>query len=256
MENTSYITLSRQTVLRRQMDVLANNLANISTPAFKSEAMLVVEHDSPIATQGPKNMRTVAFVKDFATVRDMSEGPLFHTDNPLDMAISGPGYFSIKTPDGERFTRQGAFLLNGKGELVTMAGQQVLDDRGRAIVVPPGSGEVEVAHDGTISARDPQLQTQNVVLARLKISQFDNEYMLKREANGLYKPDQGVTAKPVAQPKVMQGMIEKSNVNGIVEMTKLIDTVRSFQSAGNLMEEEHNRQLKAIDTLTKSNLTA
>lgn len=256
MENPSYITLSRQTVLRRQMDVLANNLANMSTPAFKAEALMVIEHESEIATQGPRGMRSISFVKDMATVRDMSEGVLFHTGNPLDLAISGDGYFAVETEDGERYTRQGSFLLDGDGQMVTMAGQPVLNERGRPIIVPPGSGEIEVARDGTISARDPILQAQNVVLGRLKVIGFENDYALKREANGLYRPEDTAVAEAVVDPKVLQGTIEKSNVNGIVEMTRLIETVRSYQSASNVVDGEHERQRKAIDTLTRSSLHA
>ncbi len=256
MENPSYITLSRQSVLRRQMDVLANNLANMSTPAFKAESMMVIEHESKIAGQGPRGMRTISFVKDLATVRDLSEGQMFHSDNPLDLAISGPGYFSIETEEGERFTRHGAFLMDGEGRLVTMAGRPVLSERGREIVVPPNSSEIEIAQDGTVSARNPLLQGENLVLGRIKITEFENEYQLKREANGLYRPEDGANPQLVEAPKVFQGMIEKSNVNGIVEMTKLIETVRTYQSSTNVMEQEHERQRRAIDTLTKSSLSA
>lgn len=256
MENPSYITLSRQTVLRRQMDVLANNLANMSTPAFKAEALMVIEHESPVSTFGPQGMRNVSFVKDLATVRDMSEGVIYHTDNPLDLAISGPGYFAVETEEGERFTRQGSFLLDGDGQLVTTAGVPVLNERGRPIVVPPNSGEIEIAQDGTISVRDPVLQNQNLVIGRLRVVEFENDYRLKREADGLYRPEDGANPTPVAQPKVLQGALEKSNVNGIVEMTRLIETVRTFQSASNLMDDEHERQRKAIETLTRSSLSA
>lgn len=256
MENPSYITLSRQAVLRRQMDVLANNLANMSTPAFKAEALMVVEHESPISTQGPRGLRSVAFVKDLATVRDMAEGPLFHTDNPLDLAISGDGYFAVDTDEGERYTRHGAFLLDGEGRLTTIAGQAVLSENGREIVVPAGATEIEIARDGTISTRDPANPMLDLVLGRLKIVGFENDYQLRREANGLYRPGEGAVPEPVEQPQVMQGMIEKSNVNGIVEMTRLIETVRSFQSSSNIMEEEHERQRKAIQTLTQSSLSA
>lgn len=256
MENTSYITLSRQAVLRRQMDVLANNLANMSTPAFKAESLMVIEHESEIAKQGPRGMRTVSFVKDLATVRDMSEGPLFHTDNPLDLAISGDGYFAIETDEGERYTRHGAFLLDGEGRLITATGQGVLAEDGREIVVPAGAGEVEIAQDGTVSARDPLNPTVDMVVGRLRVVGFENDYQLRREADGLYRAGDGAAPQPVAQPNVQQGMLEKSNVSGIVEMTRLIETVRSFQSASNVMDEEHERQRRAIQTLTQSSLSA
>lgn len=256
MENPSYITLSRQSVLRRQLDVLANNLANMSTPAFKAEALMVIEHESEISSQGPRGLRSISFVKDVATVRDMSEGVLFHSDNPLDLAISGDGYFAIKTEEGERYTRQGTFLLDGDGRIVTTVGQPVLNDRNRPIVVPPNSGAVEIAQDGTVSARDPILQGQNVILGRLKVVGFENDWQLKREANGLYRPEDDAAMEPIPNPKVLQGMIEKSNVNGIVEMTRLIETVRSYKNSSNLMDGEHERMRNAIDTLTRSSLSA
>jgi flagellar basal-body rod protein FlgF len=147
MENPGYIALSRQMVLRRQMDLLANNLANLTTPGYRGESMLFVEHLKP--TQ-PREQ--VAFVQDLATVRDLRAGPMSHTGNPLDLAIKGEGYFAVETPEGERYTRAGGFTLDPDGQIVTVKGYPLLGKGGAPITVPPDSGAVTVARDGTVSS--------------------------------------------------------------------------------------------------------
>ncbi|MBL9034438.1 MAG: flagellar hook-basal body complex protein, partial [Rhodospirillaceae bacterium] len=117
METPIYIALSRQMVLRNQMDVVANNIANASTPGFKAEMMLLTEVELP-AERGTE----LSYVQDFATARDFSAGPLRATGNDLDLAIQGDGFFSVQTPDGVRYTRVGRFQLDANGTLITSQG--------------------------------------------------------------------------------------------------------------------------------------
>lgn len=236
MENAGYIALSRQMTLRREMDVVANNMANINTPAFKGQAMLFVEY-LETSDSGEK----MSFVQDIALVRNLTEGQMTSTSNPLDLAIAGEGYFEIETPTGPRYTRNGVFQLNAASELVTTSGARVLDGGGNAIVLPPNSSDVTITRDGTVS-------TDQGPAGQLRLVRFENEQALVKNADGLYDAD-GQDPLPAEDAEVHQGMIEGSNVQGIIELTRMIETVRSYSSAGKLVNDEHERLRRAIQSL-------
>jgi flagellar basal-body rod protein FlgF len=168
------------------------------------------------------------------------------TENPLDLALSGPGYFAVQGEDGERYTRAGSFQLNEAGEIVTAAGKPVLDVNNNPIQLPPDAAVIEIARDGTVSTEEGQL-------AQLKLVAFDDEQALKKRADGLYEAAEGQVPKPAEEAQVMQGMLEGSNVQGVIEMTRMIDVVRSYQGAGKFTEGEHERILRAVRTLVSSN---
>lgn len=239
MENPGYVALSRQMVLKRQMDVVANNLANVTTPGFRAESMVFVEHLDRLRHSGPRDK--VSFVQDIATVHDLRPGPLTTTGNVLDLAIRGDGYFAVETPEGERFTRAGHFALDADGQVVTTAGYPVLGDNGTPIVIPPESGQIVIADDGTIS-------TDQGTVALLRLVRFENQQALKRQENGFYDAGPQI-AEPAEDSDVQQGTLESSNVMGVVEMTKMMATVRSYQTAATLTNEEHERQRRAITAL-------
>ncbi|WP_340118625.1 flagellar basal-body rod protein FlgF [Pelagibius sp. 7325] len=236
MENAGYIALSRQMVLRREMDVIANNMANLNTPAYKGQSMLFVEY-LETSDSGEK----MSFVQDISLVRNLTEGQMTTTENPLDLAIAGDGYFEVETPVGTRYTRNGVFQLNAAGELVTSSGQRVLGEGGNPVVLPPNSRDVTVTRDGTIS-------TDLGPVGRLSIVRFENEQAMVKLADGLYDAD-GQDPLPNEDAEVMQGMIEGSNVQGIIELTKMIETVRHYTSTGKLVNDEHERLRRAIQSL-------
>ncbi|TQV71275.1 flagellar basal-body rod protein FlgF [Denitrobaculum tricleocarpae] len=239
MENTGYIALSRQSVLRRQMDIIANNMANMTTPAFKGEDMMFVEHLKKTA-----NNDRVSLVQDLALLRNLNAGPMTKTDNPLDLAINGDGYFVVETPDGERYTRNGTFQLNQDGQIVTTQGDPVLGIDGNAITIPPNEPHISITRDGSISAGE-------TLIGRIQIVGFENEQELEKQSNSLFA--RGEQEPQVAEgAEVAQGMIEGSNVQGIVEMTKMITTVRSYSSTSKLVDQEHERQRRAIQVLASS----
>jgi len=238
MENTLYIALSYQTVMQRQLDVIANNIANVSTPGFKGEQMMFVEYLNDAVGKDD-----VSFVQDIAVVRDYREGSFARTGNPLDVAISGKGWLQVDTPTGMRYTRNGHLQIDAKSTLTTDSGHPVLDDNSRPIVMPATGGTPVIAPDGSITVN-------NQKVARLKLVSFDNEQLLRKDADSLYTTD--APALPAPKARVAQGMIEESNVKPIVEITNMIGAMREFQSAQQMIEEEHHRQLTAIDTLTKS----
>jgi flagellar basal-body rod protein FlgF len=238
MENTLYIALSYQTVMQRQMDVIANNIANASTAGFKGEQMMFVEY---LADTVGKN--DVSFVQDIAVLRDYREGAFTKTDNPLDVAISGKGWLVVDTPGGMRYSRNGNLQIDSKNTLTTATGHPVLGDNSRPITMPTTWRNLVISPDGTISADNQQV-------GRLKVVSFENEQLLRKDSESLYVTD--APALPAPKARVVQGMIEGSNVKPIVEMTNMMTALREFQSAQQMIEEEHKRQLSAIDTLTKS----
>jgi flagellar basal-body rod protein FlgF len=239
MENTGYIALSRQAVLARKLDVIANNLANMTTPSFKAEDMMFVEH---LKKTGDHDR--VSLVQDIALVRNISEGPMSKTNNPLDLAISGDGFFAIETADGERYTRNGTFQLNPQGQIVTSQGDRVLGVDGNSITLPLTESAISVASDGSVSAGE-------TLIGRLQMVRFENLQAMEKQSNSLFgSGEQDPLAADGAE--ILQGMIEGSNVQGIVEVTRMINTTRSYTAASKLVEQEHERQRKAIQVLAST----
>ena len=239
MENSLTIALARQSVLSRQMDVIATNLANLETSGFKAENMIFSEHLEKTA-----DGEVLSLVHDVSFVRDLSEGPMVGTQSPLDLAIHGEGYFVVGTDEGERYTRHGVFQLDDSGQIVTTNGDPVLNSGGSPIAVPLDASSITITRDGTISADAQEI-------GKIKLVSFENPQALSKIGNGLYKAvDQTPTAD--SESEVMQGMVENSNVKGVVEMTRMVDTVRSYQAASKLADTEHERILDAIDALVSS----
>ena len=239
MENPGYIALSKQTTLQRQMSVIANNLANMNTSGFKAERMVFREYISK-----PSETETLSFVQDFGLARDFTEGTATLTGNPLDLSISGPGYFALDTQNGDRYTRHGRFQLNETGQLVTGEGDIVLSNNGAPITIPPGSGSLTISADGSITGA-------NGPLGRIGLVEFENERNLKRSENNLYEA-KGERARAAENSSMLQGNLEGSNVQPILEMTRMIEVHRSYRSTQNFIKTEHDKILKAINIIGRT----
>lgn len=242
MESVSHITLSHQTSLKRQMEVVSNNIANMNTTAYREEDMMFEEvlRDTQDGETGE-----LSFTQDVSTFYDLESGPLKKTGNPLDVALNGDGYFTVQTEDGPRYTRDGAFTIDADNQLVTQEGRNVLDAQGNAIEIPENAGKIEIARDGTISSDQQDI-------AQLGLASFENEQELSRQPDSLYAPGDA-QAQELDNPEVHQGMLQQSNVQGIKEMTTMMDVVSSYQSTQQMMDNDHQRQLRAIRTLVGSN---
>lgn len=238
MENALYIALSRRRSLERQMDIVSNNLANMNTPAYKAERLVFQEY----LVEAQKRAPGLSYVQDFGQYRAMEEGPLQRTGNTFDVAISGDGYFTIDTPLGERYTRHGRFELNPNGELVNSSGNLVLGDAG-PIVVPPGTTDIEIARDGTISG-------SNGRIGRLQLVTFDDLTQLRRAADGMYTSTQEPQA--VDNPRMVQGSIEGSNVQAILELTNMMQIANQHSRMKTFIDKEDQRQRNMIDKLTQT----
>lgn len=245
MENAGYIALSRQTALWRQMDQIANNMANLNTTGFKAEHELFTDYVAQVRTDRSLFKDKVAFTQDFGMVRDLTEGALQTTGNSMDVAIKGDGYFTVETESGQQlYTRNGHFKIDGDGQLSTASGEILLNDVGQPVIVAPNETQFTVAKDGTIS-------TENGQIGRLKLAAFDDQRALKKVANGLYDAGEQ-QPQAVNAPHIVQGMLEQSNVNSMLEITKMINVQRAYESAQKMIDIENDRQRSAIDAYAKT----
>lgn len=244
MENTLYIALSRQTSLWRQLDMVANNLANVNTTGYKGVQPHFTEYVSKSKTDESLLSDRLSFVHDFGIVRDFTEGAFSATDNPLDLAIHGPSYFVVDTPEGIRYTRNGQLKINDEGMLVTSSNYPILDDRNNPIFIAPEETEFNVTRDGTIL-------TENGPVATLQTVEFADQQKLRATHSGLYRNTEN-NPMTVVRPNVEQGMIETSNVNAVVEMTEMIKLQRAYENVQMMIDTEHTRRQNAMQVYARS----
>lgn len=244
IENAQLISLSRQIALQRQMDVVANNMANINTSGFKAENILFEEYVMPVARNQdfPRLDQPLSYVQDWATLHDLSGGAMVQTGNDLDVGLNGEGFFAVQTPAGERWTRAGAFQLSANGTLVDLNGNAVLG-QGGPIQFGPEETAIRIAADGSISSSAG-------AKGRLRIVEFDNPQELTREGNNLFA---GGVPVPATNTSAMQGFIERSNVSGVAEMAEMIRVTRAYESAANLAQKQDELRRSAIQRLGDAN---
>jgi len=237
MENTALIALSHQAALRRQMDVVANNFANVNTTGYKGERMMFVQHLVRGGEGNAPGGDKLAFVRDIATARDFSQGREQETGNPLDLAIEGDGFFVVESPTGERYTRNGRFRMDESGQLINEQGMPVQTTSGGPIYFGPTDTEITVAKDGTVSS-------ENGVIGRLRIVRFDNPNNLRVVAGGLMSSQDPPIAMDSAN--VLQGVLEGSNVEPISELVRMISVHRAYDHARRLIDSEDDRIKKMV----------
>jgi len=240
MENAQLISLSKQMALQRQMDVVANNLANINTTGFKAENILFEEYKSPTARDRDFAFKDqiLSYTQDWATVRDMTQGAFQQTGNPFDLALSGDGYFVVQTPAGERYTKSGSFQIASDGTLVDLSGNPVLTQSGPIKFTGP-------VDDVTINA-DGSIATSQGSRGRLRVVEFNDPQALEHAGGNLFT---GTGANEAANTRVIQGVVEKSNVAGVTEMADMIRVSRAYESLSNLMQQQNDLRKSAIQRL-------
>jgi flagellar basal-body rod protein FlgF len=235
-----YIAASGGTKQLKKLDVLSNNIANISTQGFKRD-MLVYEEKKPPFPQTPligfdvNNLnpfhgsdQAVSYVQVTKSLTDFAQGSLIKTDSPLDVALEGEGFFVIDTPLGTRYTRNGNFHLDGLGQLVDKGGNIIMTRREEPILLPFDTKQITIGQDGSVFG-GTELDSES--LGRIKIVDFNNRQALTKEGVGLYKiSDSSIKEILVDDVKVLQGFTETSNANVIHEMTQMIETVRQLEA--------------------------
>lgn len=237
MESTGYTTLTRQAGLMREMQVVANNIANSATTGYRQEGLIFAEHIKSTGGGPSLSMAT-------ATVRNtsMMQGALTQTGGTLDFAIEGDGFFLIETPAGERLTRAGSFALSAEGDLVTNDGFRVLDAGGAPVFVPPDATDLGVSADGTVSANGRPL-------AQIGLVRPADPIDLIREDGVMFRT-QGAT-EPVEETRILQGFLEGANVDPIGQIARMIEVQRAYEMGQSFLDAENERIREALKTFIR-----
>jgi flagellar basal-body rod protein FlgF len=250
VENALLIGLSRQVALGRELDVVANNVANVNTTGFKADSTVFEEYLMPVARHNrfARTDARLSYVQDRATWQDFSQGPLQQTGNPLDVAIDGDAMLVVQTPNGERYTRNGSLQISNTGQLVTSEGHQVLGQNGPITFQPQDRG-VMIGLDGSITVREGAEAITDAQRGRLRIVRFDEMQQLRKDGSSTFSAPNGLAAQPAPAARVHQGSIEKSNVRAVVEMTRMIQVTRNYTQVAGLLQQQGELRRTAIQRL-------
>jgi flagellar basal-body rod protein FlgF len=241
MDITISLAASRLVAQQRAMDITANNIANVNTPGFRTERVQFGDWvDQQSDTASASGGRGVTYAQDRATYRESQPGTLTHTANPFDLALAGDGYFTINTKAGPRLTRDGRFGRMPDGTVADTSGNAVLDVTGKPILIAPTDTQITIAGDGSITS-------ENGPVGKIGIVQPTDPMKLRAEGATDFVSD--APTAPVASPGIVQGAIEGSNVQPVMEVTRMMDDVRQFQFVTQLVQAEGDRQQQTIDKL-------
>ncbi len=228
MDNAIYATLNRQSGLVREMQAVANNIANLSTTGFRREGVIFAEHVAALEDVEP----SLSLANAEGRMIDLQQGVLAQTGGPFDLAIEGEGFFQVATPEGNRLTRAGAFTLSPEGEVVTADGFRLLDAGGGPIAVPVEMGRVTVARDGTISASGQPLAQVGLFLP-------EPGEQLVHAGGTRFRTES--PPQPMEGGAVFQGFLEGSNVNPVAEITRMIAVQRAYEAGQSFLDAEDAR---------------
>lgn len=240
MDNAIYAALTRQTGLLREMQTVANNIANANTTGFRREGVVFAEHMSATGARGMAGTLSMGLAR--GRVTDLGQGALEATGGRFDLGIEGSGFFMVATPEGERLTRAGAFMPDAEGRLVTADGAPVLDDGGAPITLPAGAQAVNVGSDGTVSA-DGQ------PVARVGLFEVEDPASLQHRGGTLFEALEAPV--PAEEARLRQGFLEASNVNPVFEVSRMIEVQRSYELGQTLLDREDERIRAAITAMTR-----
>ncbi len=233
MSSGLYVALSGARAQSRALDVTSNNIANAGTSGFKSSRALFREKLA--AEQGPDQRYTEVNRIGF----DMEQGTINATGNALDVALDGPGFFSIETEDGERYTRNGAFRIAVDGTMVTAEGHQVRGDDGEAIVFPSDVSDIEITAEGDVYAG-------STLVGTMKIVNFE-EAQLERMGANFFK----ATGEPIntEAPVVLSESLEGSNFNTVRGVVEIVKVSRTYQALLKMIESYKETESRAATAL-------
>ncbi len=246
MSGAMYLAAAGALVQQLRLEMLANDVANVNTLGYKGERSVFrmpQEDREPILASVDQVQTLSPYAPPFETAIDFSQGALQQTGNPLDVAIDGDGFFSIETPDGQQYTRQGGFTVNSEGVLTTHDGYPVLGEGGEITIT---QGTVEIDSQGVIYVDGDEV-------GQLQIIDFEKRNQLMKVGNGRF-----VTTDPEAvqtRPEnytISQGFVETANVNPIRAMTEMIETSRIFDAYQKVIQsadEATGKSIKDVGTI-------
>ncbi|SEO07310.1 flagellar basal-body rod protein FlgF [Salinihabitans flavidus] len=237
MDNAGYTTLTRQVGLMREMNIVANNIANAATTGYRQEGLIFSEY-----VHASENGSSLSMARGSIRNTSQEHGALTRTNGQFDLAIEGDGFFLIEAPNGERLTRAGSFSPNAQGDLVNMDGHRLLDIGGAPVFVPPDSRDINIAGDGTLSSNGRPL-------TQIGIYQPVNPIGLKREDGVMFHAEDGVELTQGS--RILQGFVEGSNVDPISQIARMIEVQRAYEMGQSFLESENERIRNALKALIR-----
>lgn len=238
MENATYAALTRQSGLMAELRVVANNIANANTTGYRAESVIFSEYVRDLGPDAPSLSMAAARVRDTL----QTQGSMAQTGGAFDLAIEGEGYFMIQTPQGERLTRAGSFTPNENGDLVTLDGYTLLDAGGAPVFVPQGAGQIGIAPDGTISA-------DGEPVGQIGLFQPLDPGGLVREDGVRFRADGGI--EPALEGRMLQGFLEDSNVNSVLQISRMIEVQRAYELGQGFLDKEDERIRSVIQMMNR-----
>ena len=229
------------------LDVIGNNIANANTVGFKSGAAQFADMYANSVATAVGNQVGIG-TKLSEVQQQFSQGTITSTNQALDVAINGNGYLVVQTAGGDRYTRNGSLQINGQGQLVTGDGAPVIGDNG-PIVFQPTDHDVMISPDGRVTVTEAGATNTESLRGQIRIVSFAAPQQLQKEGNNLYVAPAGVAATPDTSSKLIQGSIEKSNVNGVVAISRLIEISRAYAQVAQLLSNQSDLHKNAISQL-------
>jgi len=247
MDTTTYVALSAQVALQKELETVANNVANTGTPGFKADRPFFQAYIDQL--KGPGG--SVSFVEDAATYVDRSSGPMEITNNPLDIAVDGDALLAVAGANGTQYTRDGHMRVSSDGTLTDSGGRAILSSDGSPIQLPTGFEDIEIKDNGTIKATINRQQQQ---VGQIGMFRPDNPIILRKGGDGLLEAPQS-QMQPVGPDdgaRIVQGTIEGSTVQPMKEIANMTELSRAYERLQSLLSNESEREQKMIDALGHS----
>ena len=238
MDNAIYASLTRQSGLMAEMRTVANNIANANTTGFRREGVIFAEH----LTALDRHDDTLSMAHARGRMLDLNQGVLTQTNNNLDLAIEGDGFFLVEAPEGLRLTRAGAFMPSAEGELMTADGHRLLDEGQAPIILPAGASSVAVGADGTLSSN-------GLPFGRIGLFNAPEGVNLTHEGGTAFSIEGD--PEPVEEARIRQGFLEESNVDPVFEITRMIEVQRAYELGQSFLDREDQRIRGAITAMTR-----
>ncbi len=256
-----YIASSGGVKQQRKLEILSNNLANLNTPGFKKDNLVFEELIPPFKDGRPfeasRNTllppaigsNDVSYVAVSAQNTNFKQGTLIETGNTFDIALEGEGFIPVQTPQGTRYTRAGSLMLDGQGQLITKNGHPIIAQGEQPVFLPQGASKFSIDQQGLISAQAGD-NIQSV--GQLRVVGFENLSDLEKEGEGLYKlSNPNAQEIDVEGTRVIQGFVENSNVSAVEEMTKMIETVRTFEAYQKIIQSIDEADGQAVNSIAR-----
>jgi len=237
MDNIPYLMATKQNSSFQHLDVVSNNVANSNTTGFKEDSLVFEKY----LVQDAKEK--TAFGKVKTSISDMTEGPVKVTMRDLDVALKGPGYFMVMTPLGPRYTRNGNFHLSDENKLVDATGNPVLSSDGQEIVFEDEDSAPVISEDGSIYIKEAKR-------GEIGMIEFENPSMLRKFGNGMFSAKSA--GNPAEKTIIAQGVLETSNVNSVMQITKLIEINREIALSANMINEYYSSQRNMFRNVSKT----